>query len=130
LVALLTNSDDGNFKASHFVEGYRRRKGDLQGPMRKLDEQVFHLAKRRPGTVIGKFDTGNAKEVFDWIEENFADFLTKLGALRPLFNDKRLIRPRTRASTSPLVQPDLERRLKWRVPPLSFPSRVTRRVWR
>jgi hypothetical protein len=24
-----------------------------------------------------------------WIEENFADFLNKLGELRPLFNDKK-----------------------------------------
>jgi hypothetical protein len=90
LVAFLTNNDTGNFKAKEFVaQDYKAVKGDLQGPMKKLDEQVFHLAKTRPTDVVGKFDTKHAEIVSRWIEKNFADFLNQLGELRPHFNDKK-----------------------------------------
>jgi hypothetical protein len=91
LVRFLTNTDTGNFKASDFVKGgYRARIGDAHGAMEKLKRQVFHLAKNRPKTVIDKFSTEpHAKEVFEWIETNFADFLSKLGQLRKFFNDKK-----------------------------------------
>ena len=69
LVNLLTNGDTGNFKASDFVPGYRARIGDAQGSMGKLRTQVFHLGKKRPRTVIDKFNTEpGAKEVVEWIE--------------------------------------------------------------
>ncbi|SRR5208282_4832603 len=78
LTNFLTNSDKGNFKAADFVTDYKARKGDLSGPMSRLGDQVFHLAKRRPTEVVAKFNTDHAKDVSDWIETNFADFLTKL----------------------------------------------------
>jgi len=56
LVQFLDNADTGNFKASDFIEGFRIRKGDIQGPLAKLRDQVFHLGKTRPRDADGKFD--------------------------------------------------------------------------
>jgi len=78
LVEFLTNADKGNFKAGDFVEGFRLRKGNIQGPMRELDQQVFHLGKSRPRDSHGKFDTSAAKQIFDWIEVGMNEFLEKL----------------------------------------------------
>jgi hypothetical protein len=78
LVEFLNNGDKRNFKASDFVEGFRFRKGDIQGPLRKLDEQVFHLGKARPRDSDGKFDFSAAKAVLDWIEEGMQSFLEDL----------------------------------------------------
>jgi hypothetical protein len=78
LVKFLTNSDTGNLKAGDFVQDYRARIGDEKGAMTRLLNQVFHLAKKRPKEVVDKFDTKDAKEVSDWIEKNFRDFLSKL----------------------------------------------------
>jgi hypothetical protein len=79
LTNLLSNSDKGNVKADDFVRGgYKARKGDLAQLIKRLDEQVFHLAETRPRNVIGKFSTKNAKPVFEWIESHFADFLSYL----------------------------------------------------
>jgi hypothetical protein len=89
LVRFLTNSDAGNFKAYQFVPDYRARIGDIQGAMAKLDHQVFHLGKNRPRTFVGKFNTEHAQKVRDWIEENFDDFVNKLGKLKPLFDDRK-----------------------------------------
>jgi hypothetical protein len=90
LVNFLTNNDKKNFEAKDFVPSYRKaRIGDLQGAMTKLREQVFHLAKRRPSTPVGKFDTENAKDVYEWIESNFVKFLGELGELRRFFNDEK-----------------------------------------
>src|ERR1700681_1670057 len=57
LVNFLTNNDTGNFKASEFMQEFKARKGDISGPITKLDQQVFHLHKARPREVIGKFNT-------------------------------------------------------------------------
>jgi hypothetical protein len=89
LVNFLTNNDTGNCKASEFVQGYRARIGDDQGAMTKLREQVFHLGKKRPRHVVDKFNTEHAKKVYNWIEKNFADFLSELGDLRPHFDDRK-----------------------------------------
>jgi hypothetical protein len=92
LVRFLTNSDKGNFKASEFAQGgYKARVGDLHGAMAKLEDQVFHLGKKRPKEFVGKFNTEqHAKSDHDWIEENFPGFLRELdGELRPLFNDRK-----------------------------------------
>jgi hypothetical protein len=90
LVDFLSNGGDTrNFKAREFARDYQARKGDLQGPINKLNEQVFHLAKKRPRAVVGKFNTEHAQEVRDWIEKNFDDFLNQLGEERRLFNDKK-----------------------------------------
>jgi hypothetical protein len=83
LANFLSNSDRGNFRASDFVQGFRARKGDLSGPLRKLDEQVFHLSKRRPREAVDKFHTENAAEVSKWIEENMLKFLQELQELSP-----------------------------------------------
>jgi hypothetical protein len=90
LVNFLTNNDEGkgNFKACEFVKDFKARKGEIQGVMRKLDQQVFHLDKNRPRDD-GKFHTGAAEQVLDWIEENFAKLLHELPPeLRRLFNDQ------------------------------------------
>ena len=90
LVKFLANSDDHNFKAHHFSQGYRARVGDIQGAMKKLEQQVFHLGKKRPRNFVGKFNTEHAQEVRDWIEKNFNIFLGKLDdSWRPLFDDKK-----------------------------------------
>ena len=90
LTRFLTNKDKEDIKARHFVEGYRGRIGDQSGPMQRLQRQVFHLAKQRPTEVIGKFNSDNAKEVFEWIESNFADFLSKLDPeQRGLFEESK-----------------------------------------
>ena len=91
LVKFLTNGDTGNFQATKFVRGgYRARNDDIRSAMKKLESQVFHLAQNRPREAIGKFSTEpDAKKVHDWIESNFAEFLSKLGDVRKLFNDKK-----------------------------------------
>jgi hypothetical protein len=90
LVEFLTNGDKGNFKASDFTEGFRCRKGDIQGPMRKLDEQVFHLGKSRPRDGTGKFNLAAAKEVLDWIEQGMTEFIQKLATKdREAWNAKK-----------------------------------------
>lgn len=92
LANFLTNNDTGNIKAADFVAGFKARKGDLSGPLAKLEKQVFHLAKQRPTTVVGKFNTDDAKAVANWIEQNFADFLSELasnGDERSLFDDSK-----------------------------------------
>jgi hypothetical protein len=89
LVDFLTNGDPRNVNAREFV-AYKVVKGNIQGPMNQLNEQVFHLAKKRPKDVVGKFDTGDAEVVRRWIEENFADFLNQLeDKQRRLFDDKK-----------------------------------------
>ena len=93
LVNFLTNSDTGNFKAHEFVRDFKARKGDIDGPMRKLEQQVFHLAKARPKDAVGKFNSEHAGRVGEWVEENFEDFLSKLSKLSPerraLFNNEK-----------------------------------------
>jgi hypothetical protein len=91
LVKFLTNGDTGNFQATQFVRGgYRARHDEIKGAMQKLEAQVFHLAKKRPREAIGKFSTEpDAENVRAWIEQNFSEFLSKLGDLRPLFNDEK-----------------------------------------
>jgi hypothetical protein len=90
LVNFLTDNDTGNFKASEFAQAYKAKIGDCQGAMTKLLSQVFHLGKKRPRDVVGKFNTQHAKQVRDWIEKNFADFLNKLsGEQRALFNEDK-----------------------------------------
>ena len=90
LVNFLTNNDSGNFKAGEFVRDFKARKGNIGGPMAKLEQQVFHLAKSRPKGVVGKFNTEHAERVSKWVEENFADFLGELSAeLRAVFNAKK-----------------------------------------
>jgi hypothetical protein len=44
--------------------------------MRKLEQQVFHLAKTRPKDAVGKFNSDHAGRVREWVEENFEDFRT------------------------------------------------------
>jgi hypothetical protein len=91
LVKFLTNTDDGNFKARGFVENFKSPKGDITGLMTKLGQQVFHLSKNRPRSE-GKFDTGDAKPVLDWIEENFNEFLRALPSdMRRIFDDKKAV---------------------------------------
>jgi hypothetical protein len=90
LANLLTNNDSGNFKAAQFVPRFKARKGDISGPMTKLEQQVFHLHKGRPREAIGKFNTEHAKAVVEWVERNFADFIHELPpALRQVFNEKK-----------------------------------------
>jgi len=90
LTRFLTNNDKGNFKANEFASEYRAQIGDESGPMSRLQRQVFHLAKRRPKDVVAKFDIDDAKGVIDWIETNFADFLSKLEpAERALFDEPK-----------------------------------------
>jgi hypothetical protein len=78
LVQFLDNRDTGNFMARSFVSDFRIRKGDIQGAMKKLDEQVFHLAKNRSRGAEGKFNTAYAKKVFDWIESGMSEFIEAL----------------------------------------------------
>jgi hypothetical protein len=85
LVAFLTNGDTGNFRAGDFIKDFKIRKGDIQGPMTKLDQQVFHLGKSRPREEAGKFDVSAAREVFDWIDKGMKEFVV---ALSP--EDKKL----------------------------------------
>jgi hypothetical protein len=79
LVNFLANKDLGNFKASEFVSGFKAPTGETIGGLtRKLDQQVFHLAKSRPKDVIGKFSSEHAAPIRNWIEHNFAEFLRRL----------------------------------------------------
>lgn len=78
LVGFLTNGDKHNFKASDFIPEFRNRKRDIQGPMTKLDAQVFHLAKARPKVNDKKFGLEAASEVFAWIEQGMNEFVTGL----------------------------------------------------
>jgi hypothetical protein len=90
LAEFLTNGDKGNFRACDFISGFRNRKGDIQGPMRKLDEQVFHLGKSRPRDKEGKFDLAAAREVLDWIEQGMNDFVDNLSTEdRKIWNPKK-----------------------------------------
>jgi hypothetical protein len=87
LVKFLTNGDKGNLQANDFIEGgFKSRVGDIATPMAKLDKQVFHLDRNRP-REDGKFDTENAKEVHDWIENSFQSFHDALSPTdKALFN--------------------------------------------
>jgi hypothetical protein len=90
LTSFLTNGDKGNVKASDFVEEYREHIGDQSGRMQRLRAQVFHLAKERPKVVIGKFNSDDANEIFEWIEKNFACFLSELNSeQRGLFDESK-----------------------------------------
>jgi hypothetical protein len=90
LVNFLANKDDGNFKAHEFVQGFKARTGEIDGHMQKLNQQVFHLAKGRPRDAVGKFNSGHAKPVHEWVEANFADFLKKLSPeQRAFLNDRK-----------------------------------------
>lgn len=90
LVNFLNNADGQNFKACDFAKDFRARPGEIAGHLQKLRDQVFHLGKNRPRTVIGKFDSEDAGKVFDWIVENFAEFLAKLPKeSRDLYNDAK-----------------------------------------
>lgn len=90
LTRFLSNNDKGNAKAAEFVKDYKARIGDVSGPMSRLQNQVFHLAKQRPKDVVAKFDTEDAKAVSGWIEDNFKDFLSKLPReLRALFDEEK-----------------------------------------
>jgi hypothetical protein len=91
LVKFLSNGDDGNFKADQFIRGgFKARTDHICSLMRKLDKQVFHSAKNRPSTLVGKFSADDAPPVCEWIEKNFADFLGKLSPeQRQMFDDKK-----------------------------------------
>jgi hypothetical protein len=93
LANFLSNDDKGNFKAREFVSTFSAKKGELGTAMQTLTNQVFHLAKSRPSTPIGKFNTEHATPVCEWIENNFADFLNKLSLLSPaqrqMYDDKK-----------------------------------------
>lgn len=78
MVNFLANKDTNNHKAGQFVAEYRARTGNLGQLMRKIDEQTMHLSKYRPKALVGKFNTDNAKEVLDWVEETFSGFLGQL----------------------------------------------------
>lgn len=78
LIQFLDNADTGNFKASDFIAGFRIRKGDIQGPLVKLRDQVFHLGKSRPRNAGQKFDLSYAKIIFTWIEAGMEEFLEAL----------------------------------------------------
>jgi len=87
-VKFLSNGDTDNLMAHEFVKGgFKARVGDIQGLMGKLEQQVFHLAENRPKEALGKFNTDNVKPVFEWVEKNFALFLSKLSPeQRAMFN--------------------------------------------
>jgi hypothetical protein len=91
LANFLTNADTGNFKSCEFAEGFKARKDNVAGLTQKLEQQVFHVAKNRPRyKADGKFDTGDAKPVLDWIEKNFREFLDALPQhLRKIFNEQK-----------------------------------------
>lgn len=67
LVNFLANKDTGNVKAHEFVRNFKARTSDIGGLMRKLDQQVFHLAKVRPRGVVGKFNSEHVKPVRGWV---------------------------------------------------------------
>jgi hypothetical protein len=90
LVNFLANNDTGNFKAHEFVKDFKARTGDVGSLMAKLDQQVFHLAKRRPMKAVGKFNTDHAKLVLEWVQQNFAVFLNRLSSEQlALFNERK-----------------------------------------
>jgi hypothetical protein len=78
LVQFLDNADKGNFKATDFVVGFRHRKGEIQGALQRLRDQVFHLGKGRPRDKNLKFDSNFAAEVFAWIQDGMQDFTERL----------------------------------------------------
>jgi hypothetical protein len=89
LEKFLTNDDKGNLKARDFMDFEATKGRNIDGPMQLLDRQVFHLAKGRPTEAEDKFSLENAKAVYEWVKENFADFLAKLPPrLREHYNEK------------------------------------------
>jgi hypothetical protein len=80
LAAFLTNAESGNnnLKACELVENFRSRKGDLADTFKKMEPQIFHLGKARPIDGRLKFNTDDAKAVFDWIEEEMKKFVAAL----------------------------------------------------
>ena len=105
LVQFLTNGDTRNFKANDFIPEFRNRKGDIQGPMKKLDDQVFHLGKARPREEDKKFGFAAANDVFDWIEEGMNDFLGRLSLEdKKVWNAKKA-EPRFEEASAPTLGP-------------------------
>jgi len=90
IVNFLTNGDKGNMNAKDLLINYRARIGSESGPMNKLNQQVFHLAKDRSAESASKFNTDNVEAVTDWVEKNVKDFLSQLSEeMGKLFNEKR-----------------------------------------
>ena len=50
----------------------------VRGAFGKLNDQIFHLAKRRPVDPNEKFDVTKAKDVADWVENNMSAFIAEL----------------------------------------------------
>lgn len=90
LTQFLDNADAGNFKARDFISGFRVRKGDIQGPLAKLRDQVFHLGKSRPREAEQKFDLTCAMVLNDWIEAGMQEFVDALSvADRKEWNEQK-----------------------------------------
>lgn len=99
LSAFLTNSDgSGNIKASDYVQGFKSRKGDLSGVFARMEPFIFHLGKARP-TEKGKFSRDDAEMIAKWIEEEMAEFVSKLGSYEKYWNGP-LALPEARPSPS------------------------------
>ena len=93
LVNFLTNNDTGNFKASEFMQEFKARKG-----VDRFGVLGIEFADDFPGASFVQMEDLLIKfrhraAYVDWVEENFADFLSQLSKLSPklraFFNDKK-----------------------------------------
>jgi hypothetical protein len=76
----LTNDGGGsNMKVRDYVPDYKApARQQLHGIINKLDYEIFHLGKNRPRDPEKQFNSTNADEVFQWIEDAMARFVSLL----------------------------------------------------
>jgi len=80
LKEFLTNSGQpNNFKAKEFVADYKQTvPQDVLNLLNKMNEQVFHAAKRRPSEAPGKVTSRDLVKIFQWLDAAMKDFVGKL----------------------------------------------------
>ncbi len=101
LAAFLTNTEkaNNNFVAGDFVDGFRSRKGDLQGKFNKMEPQIFHLGTARTSDT-GKLVLKEIEKIAAWIETE----IRKLLPDKTLWNESRSIPEEAPNIANPTLQ--------------------------
>ncbi len=88
---LVNDGGSNNVKASDFVDGFHfERKPIIVTTINTLNQQVFHLAKRRPNAEERKDAITFLKPLHDWLNDGLARFVDELNeALRALWREER-----------------------------------------